>query len=94
MNCKTRGLRHVERIAAACVVHVVTRILFAAGDSSWRYRFRGTIRSAPIDYLRRMVVDNVQDYFDPGIVQCRTIILKLAYNFMRVFRSSVARGRV
>ncbi len=69
MSCSTRGMLHVERVAAARVVHVVAPVVGAQPVVRRVVDAAEAQRRAELVALGGVVVDDVEDHLDPGRVQ-------------------------
>ena len=93
ISCRTRGLLHVQRVAAAGEVHVVARlpglqpVVDAVVDAAQRQRRPEVVA------LGGVVVDHVEDDLDAGRVQRAHHHLELAHRVERRGAPRSALGR-
>ena len=69
MNCSTRGIAHVERVAAAGEVHVIARVFRREAVVAGVVDAAERDRRAQLVAFGRVVVDDVENHFDARVVQ-------------------------
>ena len=83
MSCRTRGMEHVQRVAAAGEVHVVARILRRQAVIGGVVHAAHGQRRPHLVALGRVVVDDVEDDFESGGVQAAHHQLELLHRLAR-----------
>ena len=83
ISCSTRGCGHVERVAAAGIVHVVAPVVLDQTIIGSIVDAAETKRRAELIAFAGMVVDDVEDDLDPFAVQRSDHALELGHLLAR-----------